>query len=68
MAQTIVNRLTRMKVGETETDWGDQTTYVVRTSGLTWAVCDNGEEIKCRSHDEAARIVRENVKANNAKK
>ncbi len=68
MAQTIVNRIMRMEVGETQTDWGDQTTYVVRTGPLSWAVCDNGEEVKCKSSSEAARIVRENVKANNAKK
>lgn len=68
MATTIIGRIKNMSVGDTETDWGDQTTYVVRTGPQAWSVCDNGEEIKCSSSSEAARIVRENVKANNSKK
>lgn len=62
---TIKGRLDTMSIGDTETGWGDDTTYVVRTDA-GWSVCDNGEEVDCKTSDEAARIVTENVTANNA--
>lgn len=55
-----INDLNSMSLNEVLHSELDDTTYVVCTT-LGWEVCDNGEQVFCKTAAEALRIVEENA-------